>query len=273
MKRSIMFLAIVCLVSSVGYSANAQKVVLGFIGDDAAFGDFNNTALEWSQEAFQTDLIAPQDLSGADLTKYAVLWWQDGDTDPTALLDKSATDALLEYIESGGALLLSSAAEKLATPLGVESGAPRIYGPGADAQAAGVTIREDTVDHPVWEGFNRKAGEQIQVTSKGFPMSSDYWSRTYKEAITIGNCWETGTDWTDEVGAFIEWTNNTGKGIVFGMGWRLPHWSDDNKDLATLKKLTTNLINYLASKSAFAAVIPSESISTTWGMLKMITYK
>jgi len=268
MKILLTFMAITFLMFSTCYLANAQQVILGFIGDDGTFLDFNNTALDWADKTFQTTLIAPQDLAKTDLTKYGVLWWQDGDTDPTALLDKSTSSALMEYIESGGSLLLSSAAEKLATELGIESGTARIYGPGADANAAGVAIIEDTLDHPVWEGFNRVAGEQIQTTSLGFPMTSDYWSRTFKEATTVGNCWEAATDWTDEVGAFVEWTEGTGKGIVFGMGWRIPHWSDDNKDLKTLQKLTTNVINYLASKSLFSAVTPSGNISATWGDIK-----
>jgi hypothetical protein len=268
MKQLLMVMIIAFLMFSTCYLANAQNVTLAFIGDKGTFLDFNNTALDWAVNTYQAKLIAPQDLAKTDLTRYAVLWWQDGDTDPTALLDKSTKDALMKYIESGGSLLLSSAAEKLATPLGIESGVPRLYGPGADAQNAGVTIREDTVNHPVWNGFNRNVGEKIQVTSKGFPMTSDYWSRTYKEAINIGNCWEASTDYTDEVGAFVEWSKNTGKGIVFGMGWRLPHWSDDNKDRKTLEKLTTNVINYLANKSLFFAVTPSGNISTTWGELK-----
>jgi len=94
----------------------------------------------------------------------------------------------------------------------------------------------------------------------------DYWSRKFVDAVTIGNCWETGKDWADEVGAFVEWTSKAGK--VFGMGWRLPHFTDDNKDLATLGKVTTNVIEYLASGSAYLSVDPSGKAATKWGKLK-----
>jgi hypothetical protein len=268
MKKFILVMVISFLMFSVCYLTKAQQVTLGFIGDKGTFLDFNNNAFAWAEKTFQAKLIAPQDITKTDLTKYAVLWWQDGDTDPTALLDKSTSSALMKYIESGGSLLLSSAAEKLATALGVESGNPRIYGPGADGNTAGVIIREDTLKHPVWEGFNRVAGEKIQVTSKGFPKSSDYYDKTFKEATTIGDTWENATMYDDRVGAFVEWTNNTGKGIIFGMGWRIPHWSDDNKDIKTLQKLTTNVINYLASKSLYFAVTPKGNISSTWGEIK-----
>jgi len=245
----------------------AQQTPLGFIGDQSTFGDHNNAAFEWANDTFNVKLIAPDNLANEDLTKYAVLWWHDGDTDPTTLLTDDVARALNDYVEKGGALLLSASAEKLATALGVESGTARIYGPGADGQAAGLRIREDTVNHPVWKGFDPEAGVEIQLTSVGFPMSSDYWSRTYVEAVTIGDCWETGSDWTDEVGAFVEW--HSGDGIVFGMGWRLPHWTEDNSDRPTLEKLTINLIDYLASESAFLAVDRSGSIITTWASLRM----
>jgi len=258
---------IIICVGTMENPAPAQEISLAFIGDEGTFQDHNKAAVKWARDTFSAEVIAPSDLAEVDLTSYAVVWWHDGDTDPTALLTEPVKKALNDYIQKGGALLPSAAAEKLATVLEVESGFPRIYGPGADNHAAGLTIREDTLNHPVWEGFDRAAGERIQTTSLGYPKSSDYWSRTYIDAVTIGDCWETGSDWTDEVGAFVEWPQE--KGIVFGMGWRLPHWTDDNVDRPTLEKLTTNVIRYLASKSAFLAVHPSGNAITTWARSKI----
>lgn len=258
-------LAIVILCAGA-IESSAQEILLGFIGDQGTFGDHNNAAFEWANGTFNVTLIAPDNLASEDLTKYAVLWWHDGDADPTSLLTDDVAKALNDYVEKGGALLLSAAAEKLATPLGVESGTPRIYGPGADNQAAGLRIREDTVDHPVWKGFDPEAGVEIQLTPVGYPVSSDYWSLTFVDAVTIGDCWETGSDYGDAVGAFVEWRR--GDGIIFGMGWRLPHWTEDNSDCPTLEKLTINLINYLASESAFLAVDCTRSAVTTWATLK-----
>lgn len=265
--RWLVWLAAVALGVGVFVETTlAQKIAIGFIGDEGTFGVFNKGALKWAKATYTTTVIATDRVEREDLTRYAVVWWQDGDTDPNGLLTGGAKKTLNDYVKKGGTLLLSSAAEMLANGLGVESGTPRIYGPGGDNNAAGVTIRANTVNHPVWEGFKRNAGERIQVTSLGYPKSSDYWSRKYKEAVTIGDCWETGSDWTDEVGAFVEWP--TGKGLVFGMGWRLPHWSDDNKDRATLEKLTANVIGYLAQGSAFLAVNPYGRAATTWGRMK-----
>jgi hypothetical protein len=268
MKKVITLCLVVLLMSVFCLATYAQQVTVAFIGDEGTFGDHNKAAYEWAQKTYKAPLIAPGDIPKTDLTKYAVLWWHDGDTDPTAQVE-DCKDALMKYIESGGTLLLSAAAEKLANELGIESGTPRIYGPGADAQKAGLTIPKDTVDHPVWEGFDREEGKQIELTTVGYPKSSDYWSLLFKDAVTIGYCWETGSDYKDAVGAFVEWTKGTGKGLVFGMGWRLPHWKSDNKDLATLEKMTINVINYLASKSVYMAVDPSGSVVTTWANLKV----
>ena len=268
MKRAIMLFIIMSLILTVCLATYAQQVTVAFIGDKANMADHNKAAYEWAQKTYKAPLIASGDIAKTDLTKYAVIWWHDGEADPTAQI-KNCKDALMKYIENGGTLLLSAAAEKLATDLGVESGTPRSYARGADGNKAGVTIRKDTVDHPVWEGFKRAEGEKIELTTLGFPTSSDYWSRTYKDAVNVGNCWETSTDWTDEVGAFVEWSNkNTGKGVVFGMGWRIAHWTEDNKDRPNLEKMTTNIFNYLASKSAYFAVNPLGSLVTTWGDLK-----
>jgi hypothetical protein len=256
----------VLLGIGVATVASAQTIRLGFIGDEGAFGDFNKTALKWAKAQYATEVIKPSDLSKTALTNFAVLWWQDGDTDPQGLMGDPGKKALKAYLDGGGTILLSSAAERLANELGIETGTPRSYGPGADNHAAGVTIRKDSLNHPVWEGFKRAEGEQIQVTSLGYPKSSDYWSLLFVEAVTIGDTWETGADWKDQVGAFVEWRLKSG--VVFGMGWRLPHWSADNKDIKNLQQLTSNVIAYLASESAFLSVDPNGNAITQWARLK-----
>jgi len=264
MQRHLLTLILSSL--AVTTATFGQTIRLGFIGDEGTFGDYNKTALKWAKATFATEVIKPGDLSKTALTNFAVLCWQDGDSDPRGLIGDGEKKALKAYLNGGGAILLSSAAELLANDLGVETGVPRMYGPGNDNHAAGVTIRKDTLNHPVWEGFKRVEGERIQVTSLGYPKSSDYWPLKFVEAVTIGDTWETGSDWKDQVGAFVEWRLKSG--IVFGMGWRLPHWSDANKDIATLQKLTQNVITYLAKESAFFSVDPNGNALTQWARLK-----
>jgi hypothetical protein len=89
------------------------------------------------------------------------------------------------------------------------------------------------------------------------------------QQILLGFIGDQGT-FGDHNNAAFEWANETfGDGIIFGMGWRLPHWTEDNSDRPTLEKLTINLIDYLASESAFLAVDCTRSAFTTWATLKV----
>jgi hypothetical protein len=268
-KISIKLFMSVCVISlflGLSNSSYAQNFKLAFVGEEKSFGKHDEAAFKWAKEKLNTTLISVSDLSTKDLTAYAVIWWHEGDIDPTPLMTDPIKKALLNYLQKGGSLLLSAAAEKLATELGIEKGIPRIYGPAVDAQEAGLTVRKDTENHPVWDGFKLKPGDRIKTTNVGYPKSSDYWSLKFVDAKTIGDCWETGSDWQNTVGAFVEWPVN--KGLAFGMGWRLPHWATDNKERPTLEKLTTNVLRYLADKSAFLAVKPEGKIATAWGRMK-----
>jgi len=269
MKRVIIITLVVFMMSVFCFATYAQQITVAFIGDKGNMANHNKAAYEWAQKTYKAPLIAPGDISKTDLTKFAVVWWHDGEADPTAQI-KDCKDALMTYIESGGTLLLSAAAEKLATDLGIESGTPRSYARGADGNKAGVTVRKGMGNHPVWDGFKLAEGDKLELTTLGYPTSSDYYDAKLKDGVTIGDCWENATEYADRVGAFVEWSNkNTGKGVVFGMGWRIAHWTEDNKDRAVLEKMTTNIFNYLASKSAYSAVNPAGSMVTTWANLKV----
>lgn len=89
--RGWMGSVLIC-VSAVG--SDAQTIRLGFIGDDATFGDYNKTAFKWAKSTFTTEVIKPADLPKAPLTNFAVLWWQDGDTDPRPFMTDAVKKAL-----------------------------------------------------------------------------------------------------------------------------------------------------------------------------------
>ncbi|MDA1191084.1 MAG: hypothetical protein O3A46_05290, partial [Candidatus Poribacteria bacterium] len=100
----------------------------------------------------------------------------------------------------------------------------------------------------------------------GYPASSDYYDKKFIDAVTLGDTWETGAEYQDRVGAFVEW--HVGDGLMVGMGWRLVHFADDNKDLDMLKTMMTNVIEYLADNSAFLSVDAQGKVAATWGDLK-----
>lgn len=261
--RKVILLSVLLLgVTALSFGGGVK---IAFIGEKGAFGEHDKEAHEWAKNELSATLLDPADVPNRDLTEFAVLWWHEGDNDP-GTLDEAVKKAILDYLEKGGTLLLSAAAEKYASDMGIERGMFRVYGPGADNHEAGVTVREDTKDHPVWEGFDRAPGTKIKTTSVGYPKSSDYWPSKFIDAKTIGDCWETGSDWGDTVGAFVEW--EVGDGKVFAMGWRIPHWKNDNKEKATLEKLTMNVLSYLAGESAFLSVEPRDKLPVRWGEIK-----
>ncbi|HID55205.1 TPA: DUF4960 domain-containing protein [Candidatus Poribacteria bacterium] len=262
MRRVILLSALLIIVTTLSFGEGFK---VAFIGGQEAFGEHDKPAYEWAKDELNATLLDPADIPKVDLTGFVVLWWHEGDNDP-GTMDEEVKKAILDYLEKGGTLLLSAAAEKYASDLGIEKGMFRIYGPGSDNQEAGVTVREDTKDHPVWEGFDRTPGTKIKTTSVGYPKSADYWPSKFVNAKTVGDCWETGSDWGDTVGAFVEW--KVGDGLVFGMGWRIPHWKEDNKERTTLEKLTMNVLNYLAENSAFLSVEPKDKSPIMWGRIK-----
>jgi len=270
MKRTV-FVAFLLLIM-VAVNANAQKIKMGFIymGDEGAF---TKPALEFAEKTFDTTELTRKDLTGKDLTKFAVLWWHEGDSDPGTLTD-GELNAFLKYAEAGGAVLLSAWAIRYATPMGLEDAEARQFGPvDADGVAVGVTVREDTAGLPLWEGLENidgkapEAGDRIQVNSTGYPKSGDYYDKIWKNFITVADSWgPPENDWADRIAAFGYW--KAGKGKVFNMNWRLPNFHKNNENIDMLQKLTGNLIEWLASESVFSAVEPSGKITITWGAIK-----
>ena len=117
-KYILMFLMAAALFLGVVYYADAMipKIAFIYMGDD---GPFTKPALEFAQKTFDTKLLTQKELTSADLTQFAVVWWHEGDTDPGALTNQEI-DAFLKYAKAGGAVLLSAWAIRYATPMGLE---------------------------------------------------------------------------------------------------------------------------------------------------------
>jgi len=163
------------------------------MGDD---GPFTKPALEFAEETFDTKLLTRKQLTSADLTQYAVVWWHEGDTDPGALTNQEI-DAFIDYAEAGGVVLLTGWAIRYATPMGLEDAEARQFGPvEADGIEVGVTVLKETEKLPLWDGLENidgkppKAEDRIQVNSTGYPKSGDYYDKIWKNFITVANaCW------------------------------------------------------------------------------------
>jgi len=254
-----------------GMSISNAAVEVGFIylGEK---GNFTEPALEFAERTFKTKQLAKADLQSATFKQFGVIWWHDGDSDPGGL-SNAEIDAFLDYAESGGAVLLTGAAIRYATLLGLEDAQPRKFGPVEnDGSNVGIIVLKETLELGLVDGLKNvdgktpKVDDWIQVNSTGYPVSGDYFDTIWENFTTLAHAWEQGTNYKDRIAAFGYW--EAGDGKVFNMNWRLPNYHKNNEDIEQLEKLTENVINWLASESEYAAVSAGGKLPIVWGRLK-----
>ena len=252
-------------------SISNAAVEVGFIylGEK---GNFTEPALEFAERTFKTKQLAKADLQSATFKQFGVIWWHDGDSDPGGL-SNAEIDAFLDYAESGGAVLLTGAAIRYATLLGLEDAQPRKFGPVEnDGSNVGIIVLKETLELGLVDGLKNvdgktpKVDDWIQVNSTGYPVSGDYFDTIWENFTTLAHAWEQGTNYKDRIAAFGYW--EVGDGKVFNMNWRLPNYHKNNEDIEQLEKLTENVINWLASESEYAAVSAGGKLPIVWGRLK-----
>lgn len=269
MYRKLVFCLTIILFCGLNIGNAAVEVGFLFLGEN---GPFTKPALEFAKDTFNTTQLAKKDINSAKLKQYAVVWWNDGDTDPGEL-SNAEIDALLDYAESGGAILLTGGAVRYVTTMGLEAAQPRQFPPVLDdGSNVGIIVLQETLDMGLVEGLENVDGntpqvdDWVQVNSSGFPRIADYFDRLAKNINTLAHAWERGTNYADRIGAFGYW--KTGDGKVFNMNWRLPNYHANNKSRDQLEQLTENVINWLASESAYLDVTSRGKLPVVWGNLK-----
>ena len=269
MERKIVIYLTFLLCFGISIGNAAVEVGFVYLGDK---GDFTAPALEFAEKTFKTKQLAKADLKSNTFKQFAVVWWHDGDADPGGL-SAAEIDAFLDYAESGGAVLLTGAAIRYITLLGLEDAEPRKFGPiENDGSNVGIIVLKETLELGLTEGLENVDGKTpqvddwIQVNSTGFPVSGDYYDKIWKNFTTLAHAWERGTNYTDRIAAFGYW--EAGDGKVFNMNWRLPNYHKNNESIDQIEKLTENVINWLASESEFADVTAGDKLPIVWGELK-----
>ena len=270
MIRKVTLMSLILFILIVSTDAAPLDVGFVILGDE---GPFTKLAVEFSEKTFNTDRLERNDLNSGTFKQYAVVWWHDGDSDPGPLKNPEI-DAFLDYAESGGAILLTGWAIRYATALGLEDPEARQFGPVAnDGIAVGITVTDETVKLGLLDGLENlkgntpKVGDRVQVNSTGYPKSGDYFDKIWKNFITLADAWgPPANDWGDRIAAFGYW--KAGDGKVFNMNWRLPNYHANNEDIDQLFQLTENVIDWLGSESAFAAVEATDKLPIIWGRLK-----
>lgn len=266
------FLFCLTLMLICGLNLGNANIEVGYLylGDN---GPFTKPALEFAKDTFSTTELGKGDIKSDKFKNFAVVWWNEGDTDPGAL-SNAEIDAFMNYAESGGAILLTGWAIRYATPMGLEDAEARQFGPEVDdGQNVGITVLQETLDQDLVQGLKNidgqtpEVGDRIQVNSTGFPKSGDYYNNLWKNFITLANAWgPPANDWGAGIAAFGYW--EAGDGKVFNMNWRLPNYHANNKSIDQLHQLTENVINWLASESAYLDVSSHGKLPVVWGNLK-----
>ena len=270
MYRIFLFCLTLMLICGLNVG-NAAVVEVGFLylGDN---GPFTKPAMEFAKDTFKTTVLGKGDIKSDKLKNFAVVWWNEGDSDPGALTN-AELDAFMDYAESGGALLLTGKAFSYATPMGLENAQPRAFGPKLDdGSKVGIIVLKETLDLGLVEGLENVDGDApevndwIQVNSTGFPKSGDYFDSLAKNFTTLAHAWEGGTNYAARIAAFGYW--KAGDDKVFNMNWRLPNYHKNNESIDQLEQLTENVINWLASESAYLDVSSRGKLPVVWGNLK-----
>lgn len=269
MHRKLIFCLTFILICGLNLGNANVEVGYLYLGDN---GPFTKPALEFAKDTFRTTELGKDDISSNKFKNFAVVWWNEGDSEPSEL-SNAEIDVLLDYAESGGAILLTGGAVRYVTTMGLEDAQPRQFPPVlSDGSNVGIIVLQKTLDLGLVEGLENVDGKApqvddwVQVNSTGYPRIADYFDKLAKNIITLAHAWERGTNYADRIGAFGYW--EAGDGKVFNMNWRLPNYHANNKSIDQLEQLTENVINWLASESEFADVSSHGKLPVVWGNLK-----
>ena len=268
-------LVMACAIIPV-YSA---EVTVGLLAGNNKLGEVEEAAYAWAKDNFKTTTLVV-DKSGnfknegtaRQPEEFSVLWvfYTETDTLPEPFLADATTKAILDYVEAGGGLFLSALALRYVVELDVEKGGdPRVFQPlGKDPPEIGVVPTADGKNHPVFEGFD--TSKPIFLTSmqqNGF--TSDFFNFGKDPEGTILGTKTRGGGAGGGERPFVEY--EVGDGLLITLGHHNGVYTDAKSEEGdNLRKLTTNVLNYLGENSAFFAVDPNGKLATTWGDLKAL---
>jgi hypothetical protein len=254
-------------------------VTVGLLAGSNELGEVEEAAYQWADDNFQTTILTAdnngtfKNSSGTavKLDQFAVLWLFYTKTNklPEPLLADATKKAILDYIEAGGGVFLSALGLRYVVDIGVEDGGnPRVFQPlGKGPPEIGIKPTADAKDHPVYKGFDTNG--PIFLTSMaqaGFTADFISFKAEPPGDKILGTKTRGGGGGGGER-PFVEYDVENGK--IITLGHHNGVYTDTKSEEAdNLRKLTTNVLNYLAENSAFLAVKPEGKLTTTWGNLK-----
>jgi len=281
MKRILAFILIGVLFIWV-LSAQAMMIQLGLLAAEENLGEVAQAAYEWAGENYATTLLIAdgeghfRDPKGIEhpLTDFAVLWWHYSQTRnlPDVFLKDETKNAIKGYVESGGGLFLTALAVHYTFDIGIIKTEPRVFSPlGKNPPEIGVLPTDVGKNHPIFAGLDTsKPVFLCSMAQDGF--TSDFMN--VPELQDVGTVLATKTRGGGPGAGerpVVEF--NVGKGKIITLGHHNSIYTDKkSKESENLRKLTANIIEYLASNSAFLSVEPKDKLAITWGAIKRGNY-
>jgi hypothetical protein len=192
-----------------------------------------------------------QDAAGAlhAPEEFDVVWFHQADDPAAAVLPDTAVADLVEYVELGGALLLSGAAGRLVNDLGIEPTPVRILGPTSTPYLSGIHVVAQHRQHPVFAGLD--TSQLIPLTTLGGNALADFYD-------TPGPHGDLLADGNAGLGERPLVAYALGAGHVILVGWRLPDFTTSADPYRpNLERLFRNLLRHLAAVNTNRAVLVS----------------
>lgn len=279
MERLAKILCLIGLIMLFSWAslATASVIELGLLTADGQTDEVAEAAYDWASSNFSATYLTVSDTGNFEDDKgnskspdsYAVLWlhYSAANTLPASFLTDETLDAVNDYLESGGTMFLTAMGLHYAFDLEVETGGePRNFSPlGKDPPEIGVMPTAEGASHPIFAGFD--TSEPVYLCSMAQDgHTADFMPVGEVSGVLLATKTRGGGAGAGEK-PMVEF--DVGDGKIITLGHHNPVYTDDSSDEGdNLRKLTENIINYLAENSAFLAVGYSGKAAVTWGSIK-----
>lgn len=277
-RVTIWIVAVTCISLVWPFGAQAVLIRLGLLASDENLGEVAQAAYDWAGKNYATTLLIAdgkgsfRDSKGnkRSLNDFAVLWWHYSQTQnlPDVFLTDETKGAIKGYVESGGGLFLTALAVHYTFDIGILKTKPRVFSPlGKNPPEIGVLPTEKGKTHPIFAGLDTsKPIFFCSMAQNGF--TSDFMN--VPELQDVGTILATKTRGGGPGAGerpVVEF--DVGKGKIITLGHHNAIYTDKkSKESENLRKVTANIIEYLAANSAFLPVEPRDKLAVTWGRLK-----
>lgn len=179
--------------------------------------------------------------------EFDVVWYHEGDDPGAARLTPAAVADLADYLEGGGAVLLSGCAGVLVHALGIEPTAPRVLSPTSVAYPSGLLVRAEHRDHPAFAGLD--TSRPILLTSLGGNALADFYDTAGPHGVLLAE----GNAGLGER-PLVEYPYGAGRAIF--VGWRLADFTTAGDPYRpNLERLFANLLGYLSQANSNRAAL------------------